>query len=177
MRLLLISGSTRSRSTNGAALVTLSSLAPEGSSAVLYGGLSDLPAFNPDDDRDPLPTAVADLRAAIAAADALVFCTPEYAGTLPGSLKNLLDWTVGGTEMTGRPVAWVNVANPGRGGGAIATLETVLGYVTADVVQPACVALPVSREAVDEDGRVTDPGVLAGLAGVWARLLERLASP
>ena len=103
-----------------------------------------MPAFNPDHDREPLPTAVAGLRAEIAAADALVFCTPEYAGTLPGSLKNLLDWTVGGTEISAKPVVWINVAAPGRGHGAIATLETVLGYVSADVLQAGRVELPIA---------------------------------
>jgi NAD(P)H-dependent FMN reductase len=174
MRLLLISGSTRSGSTNGAALATLQSIAPPGSTAVLYAGLSALPAFNPDDDRDPLPAPVSELRAEIAAADALVFCTPEYAGTLPGSLKNLLDWTVGGTEISAKPVVWINVAAPGRGRGAIATLETVLGYVSADVLAAGCLQLPLARDLVGADGTVTEPTVRDGLARVWTTLAQHL---
>src|SRR5512144_1382318 len=127
VRLLLVSGSTRFGSTNGAALRTAREILGE-ESAVLYEGLAELPAFNPDDDHDPLPEAVVALRAQIAGADAVVFCTPEYAGTLPGSFKNLLDWTVGGAEMYGKPATWINVAAPGRGLGADATLATVLGY-------------------------------------------------
>jgi chromate reductase len=88
------------------------------------------------------PASVVALRAAIAKADAVVFCTPEYAGTLPGTFKNLLDWTVGGGELYGKPVAWVNVAGPGRGTGADATLATVLGYVGARILSrrssPSC---------------------------------------
>lgn len=99
--------------------------------ATVYDGLAELPAFNPDEDREPLPGAVVALRAAIAAADAVIFCTPEYAGTLPGSCKNLLDWTVGGSEMYGKTVSWMNVAPPGRGNGVDATLATVLGYIGA----------------------------------------------
>lgn len=57
----------------------------------LYEGLTELPAFNPDDDRDPLPTPVATLRGALEACSTVVFCTPECAGALPGSFKNLLD--------------------------------------------------------------------------------------
>ena len=114
-RILLVSGSTRGASTNTAALRTLLAVAPEWVNATLYTGLADLPAFNPDDDREPLPPAAAGLRQQIAAADAVLFCTPEYAGGLPGSLKNLLDWTVGGGEMYGKPVAWINVAAEGRG--------------------------------------------------------------
>ena len=174
MRVLLISGSTRSGSTNGAALATLRAFAPSGSTAVMYEGLSALPAFNPDDDRDPLPAAVADLRAEIAAADALVFCTPEYAGTLPGSLKNLLDWTVGGTEISAKPVVWINVAAPGRGRGAIGTLETVLGYVNADVLHSGCLQQPIARELVGADGIVVEPTVRDALAGVWTAIAQHV---
>jgi len=177
MRVLLISGSTRAGSTNGAALATLRAVAPPGATAVMYEGLSALPAFNPDHDREPLPIAVAGLRAEIAAADALVFCTPEYAGTLPGSLKNLLDWTVGGTEISAKPVVWINVAAPGRGHGAIATLETVLGYVSADVLQAGRVELPIARDLVGADGIVVEPTVRDGLAGVWTTLAQHLQAP
>ena len=97
--ILLVSGSTRGGSANTAALRTMQAVAPRPVTAELYGGLSELPAFNPDDDREPLPAAAAQLRQAIARADAVVFCPPEYAGSLPGSFKNLLDWTVGGGEM------------------------------------------------------------------------------
>ena len=58
----------------------------------------------------PLPPAVVDLRARIAAADAILFSTPEYAGAMPGSFKNLLDWTVGGVEMSHKPSAWINIS-------------------------------------------------------------------
>jgi chromate reductase, NAD(P)H dehydrogenase (quinone) len=118
VRVLLISGSTRNGSANTAALVTAAALAPRRVTPVVYGGLAELPAFNPDHDGDLLPAAAAALRGEIAAAAAVLFCTPEYAGTLPGSLKNLLDWTVGGGELNVKPAAWLNVANPGRGGGA-----------------------------------------------------------
>ncbi|MBA3844752.1 MAG: NAD(P)H-dependent oxidoreductase, partial [Actinobacteria bacterium] len=67
VRILLVSGSTRSGSTNTAALRTAQAVAPDGVSTVLYERLADLPAFNPDDDHDPLPASVADLRAQIRA--------------------------------------------------------------------------------------------------------------
>lgn len=102
--ILLISGSLRVGS-NAAALRTVHELVPE---SVLFDGLAMLPHFNPDDDAEPLHPAVAALRSAIAEADAVLFCTPEYAGALPGSFKNLLDWTIGG-EIYQKPVAWINV--------------------------------------------------------------------
>lgn len=154
---MVISGSTRSESTNSAFCRTVISFA---SGELIVDGLLDvamLPHFNPDDDREPLPAAVQALRAAISAADAVLFCTPEYAGTLPGSFKNLLDWTVGGTEMTDKPVAWVKVSTDARRGeGAHATLSTVLGYVQATVVEDACRHIPVTSELIGTDGLITD---------------------
>ncbi|MFY9865472.1 MAG: NADPH-dependent FMN reductase, partial [Trebonia sp.] len=100
VRVLLVTGSTRAGSGNTAALATVAAVAPRGVTAVMYDGLARLPAFNPDDDGVRVPREVAELRDEIAAADAVLFCTPEYAGTLPGSFKNLLDWTVG------RPAVW-----------------------------------------------------------------------
>ena len=137
----------------------------------MYDGLAQLPHFNPDDDREPPPAPVAELRAAIADADVVLFCTPEYAGTLPGSFKNLLDWTVGDTVMTEKPVAWVNAAaDPHRGGGAHATLATVLGYVQARVVEDACRHVPVPREAVGADGLIADAATRAAISSVLAAL-------
>lgn len=175
--ILLLSGSLRAGSVNEAVLRTAESVAaqsaagaPASVTAVRYEGLGDLPHFNPDEDTDPLPAPVAALRGAIAGAAGLLVCAPEYAGTLPGSFKNLLDWTVGGSEISGKPVAWVNAAAPGRGGGAEATLRTVLGYTGAAVVDAACVRIPVDRGTVGADGTVTDPAVRARLAEVLALL-------
>jgi chromate reductase len=175
-RILLISGSTRGASTNTAALRTMQATAPDGVTTVLYDGISDLPAFNPDDDRDPLPPVVADLRGQIAAADAVLFCTPEYAGCLPGSFKNLLDWTVGGGEIYGKPVAWINVAAEGRGLGAQASLRTVLGYVGAARVEAACRSVLVPRAAVGPDGLVTDDRVRAEVAEVLRALVDHVVA-
>ncbi len=172
MRLLLVSGSTRQSSTNNAALATVRELAPAGSAAIVYQGLSALPAFNPDDDRDPVPATVAELRDQIIAADAVVFSTPEYAGTLPGSFKNLLDWTVGSEVVSGKPVAWINAAAPGRGHGAIATLESVLGYVDAQILDRACIDLPITRDMVDSGTIRTQPERDA-LARWWTTMLDQ----
>jgi chromate reductase, NAD(P)H dehydrogenase (quinone) len=176
VRALLVSGSTRDQSTNTAALITAAVLAPSQVTAVRYDGLADLPAFNPDHDGELLPAAAACLRQQIAAADVVLFCTPEYAGTLPGSFKNLLDWAVGGGEIYEKPVAWINVAAPGRGGGALATLALVLGYLGTDIVEAACCDIPVDRTAVGQDGLITDPAFTAAVGDVWRILIARIAA-
>ncbi|RSD20349.1 NADPH-dependent FMN reductase [Amycolatopsis eburnea] len=138
-----------------------------------YTGLGALPHFNPDDDRDPLHPEVAALREAIKAADAILICTPEYAGGLPGSFKNLLDWTVGGGEIYGKPVAWINassIAAPTGGRDAHDTLRKVLTYAGAKIVDEACARIPVSRADV-ADGQVADPD-LRGRIAMAVRLLR-----
>jgi chromate reductase, NAD(P)H dehydrogenase (quinone) len=173
-RILLVSGSTRAGSANTAALATAAAIAPSQATPVLYDGLAELPAFNPDHDGDLLPAAAASLRQQIAEADAVLFCSPEYAGTLPGALKNLLDWTVGGGEFDRKPAAWINVAAPGRGKGAEDSLAAVLGYVGADIVEAACRRIPVDREAIGPDGTIIGLPFALAIAEVWDALLSHL---
>jgi chromate reductase len=86
-------------------------------------------------------------------------------------MKNLLDWTVGGTVLTDKPVAWVNAAaDSRRGGGAHATLATVLGYVQASIVEAACRHVPVPRESVGEDGLIHDDATRAAIRDALAAL-------
>src|SRR4051812_11579641 len=160
--LLLVCGSLRAGSTNAAALRTAAALAPEGVETVLYEGMAELPHFNPDDDAEgqPVHAAVAAMRGAVARADALLICTPEYAGALPGALKNLLEWTVGDAGTYRKPVAWINAAGPAAPTGAADahdSLRKVLGYVHADVVEAACRRIPITRQDVGEDGLIANP--------------------
>jgi NAD(P)H-dependent FMN reductase len=174
-RILLVSGSLRGGSTNSAALRTAAAVAPDGIEATLYDGMAELPHFNPDDDAEGATPAapVAAMRDAVARADAVLVCTPEYAGALPGAFKNLLEWTVGDAGLYGKPVAWVNVsgaAAPTRGADAHDSLRKVLGYVGADVVEAACVRVPVSRDQVGADGLVADEQVRERLREVLSAL-------
>jgi chromate reductase, NAD(P)H dehydrogenase (quinone) len=159
--ILLISGSLRAESTNAAALRTAAALAGDRFEAVLYDGMGSLPHFNPDDDAEgatPHP-AVAELRQAIAGADAVLICTPEYAGALPGALKNLLEWTIGDGGTYGKPVAWINVSGPAAptaGADAHDSLRKVLRYSGADIVESACLRVPLTRQMVGADGLVSD---------------------
>jgi chromate reductase, NAD(P)H dehydrogenase (quinone) len=174
LHVLLLSGSLRQGSTNSAVLRTALHLLPGAVLPTLYDGMAQLPAFNPDRDEDPLPPEVVDLRAQINAADALLFSTPEYAGALPGSFKNLLDWTVGDAQpgsINKKPVGWVNVATRGAPN-AHESLRRVLGYVGADIVEQACVEIPVTSAMVGVDGLVTDAPVRLRLSDALEALSE-----
>jgi chromate reductase len=172
VQILLISGSLRSGSTNTAVVRTAALVAPDGVTTVLYDGLDQLPHFNPDDDAEPLDPAVAELRASIGAAGAVLISTPEYAGALPGSFKNVLDWSVGGAEMYGKAVAWINASAFGPTGATDAheSLRKVLGYTGSDIVEAACVQIPIPRNAIDADGLVGDPALRAQIARVLTTL-------
>jgi chromate reductase len=177
-RMLLVSGSLRERSTNSAVLRTAQRVQPGAVDATLFGGLADLPAFNPDLDNDRLPAAVADLRDAIRASDGVLFSTPEYAGGLPGAFKNLLDWTIGDDRpgsMYEKPVAWLNVAARGAPN-AHESLRKVLGYVHATIVESACLALPVTSAMVDADGLLADETVIRQLVNSMQMLAEGSSS-
>ena len=159
-KLLLISGSLRGGSTNSATMRTAAALAPDGIEARIYDGMGRLPHFNPDDDPADgvgLDPEVAALRETLAEVDALLLSTPEYAGALPGSFKNLLDWTVGGGQTYEMPVAWINVSGPAAPtGGADAhdSLRKVLGYTSARIVDDAVLRLPLARDDIGADGLI-----------------------
>jgi chromate reductase len=178
IRILLVSGSLRSGSTNSALVRTAHAFAPAGVLTTIYDGLGDLPHFNPDDDVEgaPLAPAPAALRAQLDEVDAVLFSTPEYAGALPGSFKNLLDWTVGGGTYE-KPVAWVNAsASPTGAAGAHASLRTVLTYTGTDIVEAACAHIPVPRRSVGAGGLVDDPGVRERLVAALGALAAHVAA-
>src|SRR4051812_22531408 len=175
--LLLVSGSLRAGSTNAAVLRTTAALAPEGVRTVTYDGMGHLPHFNPDDDAEgaAVDPAVTALREAVADADALLICTPEYAGALPGALKNLLEWTVGDAGTYDKPVAWINAAGPAAPTGAAdahESLRKVLGYVHADVVEAACARVPITLGDVGPDGLVADPAARDAIGAAVAALVD-----
>ncbi len=173
---LLVSGSLRSGSTNAAVLRTARALASPDVACVLYDGLGALPHFNPDDDADPLPPAVAGLRTLVHRADALVFCTPEYVGALPGSLKNLLEWLIGDGDARSiyrKPVAWIN-ASPRGAADAHGSLRKVLGYAHATLLDEVSAEIPVSAALIGADGEVHDEPARDQIRDMMGRLRDRL---
>ncbi|MEV0176106.1 NAD(P)H-dependent oxidoreductase [Streptomyces sp. NPDC050803] len=175
---LLVCGSVRTGSANEATLRTVGALAPDAVTARFAPSPDALPHFNPDHDHDPLPPAVADLRGRIGEADAVLFCTPEYAGALPGSFKNLLDWTVGGTEINDKPVAWINISTAVTGAlPAHDSLRRVLTYTGARIVTEACLHVPVPRQLVGPDGLIHDPSLRTDLRSALTLLTDASRPP
>jgi NAD(P)H-dependent FMN reductase len=177
-RILLISGSLRAGSTNTAALRTVQACTPEDVEAVFFDGMRDLPQFDPDLEGEALPALVDVLRAEVRRAQALLLSTPEYAGALPGSFKNVLDWLIG-DENPGsiyeKPVAWINVS-PRGAVHAHESLRLVLGYAHAEVIESACVDVPLNHGDVGDDGLVSDLDARARLSFAIEQLIVGRAS-
>ena len=110
VRVLAISGSLRRGSSNGALVSAAAAVAPVGVTVSVFGELADVPPFNPDLDTETVPAGVAHFRAALAACDAILICSPEYAHGVSGVLKNALDWVVSSGELIDKPIALINAS-------------------------------------------------------------------
>ncbi|MEK4032111.1 NADPH-dependent FMN reductase [Methylocystis sp. IM2] len=160
MRLLAISGSLRSASTNTATLKAIALLAPPGVEFVLYDRLASLPHFNPDLDRADaphlLPREVGALRQNIGHSDGVVICSPEYAHGVPGSLKNALDWLVGSIEFPEKPVALLHTSP--RAVHADAQLRETLATMSARLIEAGSLTIPIEGKAraLDANSMVSD---------------------
>lgn len=157
--ILAISGSLRAVSSNTALLRSLEQIVPPEVRIDLYQGLGALPYFNPDLEDAGLPASVADLRARVQAADAIVICSPEYAHGLPGVLKNALDWLVGAVEFPGKRVALFNTSP--RATHAQDSLREILTTMSARIVDRAGISLPLLSRGMDHETIAADPEMRA----------------
>ena len=170
LRILAVSGSLRSGSSNTELLRAAALLAPPGMRIVPFNGLGALPHFNPDLDRTPAPPAVTILRAQVASADGLLICSPEYAHGIPGALKNALDWLVSGVEIVAKPIGVLN-ASP-RSTHAHEALIEVVRTLCADVVAGACVPVPLAGRHAHAAGILANPELVRVVQGALAALVE-----
>jgi len=179
IRILGISGSLRSGSHNTALLRAAALSLPSGAELEVYDGLRDLPAYDADLDVDPAPESVAQLRDAIDAADGVIIATPEFNGSIPGALKNALDWAsrpFPDSALKGKPVAVVG-ASTGLFGAVWAQAETkkVLGIIGADVLDGE---LPVGQAsgAFRDDGHLLDDDLRNALEELLGVLAARVGA-
>jgi chromate reductase, NAD(P)H dehydrogenase (quinone) len=178
MRVLGISGSLRRDSHNTALLRHAGELLEaEGAEFEIYDGLRDIPAYDEDDDVEDGPEAVARIRAAVAEADAVFFTTPEYNSSIPGALKNAIDWIsrpLAANPLRNKPVAVIG-ASTGMFGAvwAQAELRKVLGATGARVVEGE-VAIGHAHTRFDENGRLNDQNLEEEVREVVHLLVSQL---
>ena len=169
MRVLAIPGSLRNDSYNAKLLYNSAELFQEDVVLDLWGGLKDVPPYDEDDDGVNAPAAVAELRDVIARADAVLIATPEYNSSIPGQLKNALDWVsrpIATNPMRNKPVAVIGASTSAFGGvWAQAELRKVLASLGARVLEVE-LAVPHAHERFDERGRLTDGDFVEQLTAV-----------
>jgi NAD(P)H-dependent FMN reductase len=170
MKILAISGSLRAASSNSTLLRALPRVAPPGCEFTFREPLDALPYFNPDLEEAGLPAPVARWRGEIQDHSALVICSPEYAHGVPGVLKNALDWLVGGTEITGKPIAVIQTSLPSTV--AHASLVEILTVMGGRVVPEASVGVVLRGRRLDESGIAADPALSPLLASAMDSLVK-----
>ena len=169
MRVLGIPGSLRNDSYNAKLLYNSVELFPADAVLDLWGGLKDVPPYDEDDDGVDPPAAVVELRDTIARADAVLIATPEYNSSIPGQLKNALDWVsrpLATNPMRNKPVAVIGASTSAFGGvWAQAELRKVLGTLGARVLEVE-LAVPHAHGRFDQFGRLTDESFQEQLTAV-----------
>ena len=169
LRVLGISGSLRAESHNTKLLRAAGELMPDDVELVVFEELKAVPPYDEDDDRDPVPEGAQRLRDALAGADAVLIATPEYNSSVPGQLKNALDWAsrpLSTNVLRNKPVAVIG-ASTGMFGAvwAQAELRKVLAAIGARVVEGE-VAVGHAQTRFDSDGELTDGDVAEQLRAV-----------
>ncbi|WP_298213584.1 NADPH-dependent FMN reductase [Acidovorax sp.] len=172
MRVLGISGSLRVASINSALLRAAVRLAPPEVALTIFPGVGELPLFNPDLEAR-LPPEVLALHAAVATSDALLFASPEYAHGVTGSIKNTLDWLVSFEPFVHKPVAVVN-ASP-RAHHADAALRETLKTMSAVIVEPASISIPLLGTGLTEEAMTCDPRISSIIKSLLVALHEAVA--
>jgi len=178
MRVLAISGSLRRDSNNSALLRALREEAPAGVEVEVWDGLREIPPYDGDDDVVPGPAQVEAFRSLVREADAVFFATPEYNSSIPGALKNALDWAsrpLATNAFRNKPVAVIG-SSAGAFGGvwAAAELRKVLGAMGARVTEVE-MAVGHAHDKLDEAGELTDHDVRDDLREALESLLAEAA--
>lgn len=170
-----VSGSLRRQSFNTALLRNVAGLLPVAAEMVIYPELAALPQFNPDLDTLAAPSAVAQWRAALRAADAVIFSTPEYAHGVPGALKNALDWVVGSGELVDKPMLLFSASSsPAGGDKASAQLAGTLRVMNGALIAGSelCVGSVGSR--IDAHGQLHHAPTIAAIQPLLLALLKQV---
>ena len=174
MNILMLVGSLRADSWTGHLVGAIPGLLPEGVESEVYAGLGDLPHYDQDLDTDAAPAAVVAFRDALAQADALVVATPEYNGSVPGVLKNAIDWASrprGAAALDGKPVAVVSVSPSPRGAQwAREDAVKILRIAGAEPLEQSIGVASVHDTVID--GQIADHGVRQALTNLMADLVS-----
>ncbi len=149
-----ICGSTRANSSNLQIIKAIAKLAKDDLDIEIYDGLDRLPHFNPDLDNEHVSAIVTEFRNKLIAADGILFCTPEYVFSLPGSLKNAIEWTVSTTIFTNKPVAIITASSLGEK--THESLQLILKTINARFDDQSQLLISGVKTKVNNHAEITD---------------------
>jgi chromate reductase len=175
MHVLGLSGSLRRDSHNSQLLWAAAELLPAGVGLVSYDGIRDIPHYDDDLPQCPAPVPVERLRAAVRAADAVLVATPEYNSSIPGGLKNALDWLsrpLADSPLRGKPTAVIGGSTSVFGAvWAQAEARKVLAAIGAQVLDRE-LPIPNIDEQFGADGRLIEQDLVQGMREILVELIE-----
>ncbi len=161
-KILAICGSTRKESVNLHILEQVAGIYAGLYDWHIFNELDQLPHFNPDLDNDQLPGTIAAFREQIANADGVLICTPEYVYSLPGSLKNAIEWTVSTTLFTNKPTALITASSSGVKG--FEALELLMNTITGTTIDPSLsLLIQAPKTKLTKEGKIVDQQTLENI--------------
>lgn len=173
-RILAIPGSIRKASVNQTVLKYIQQSCKEAVVVDIYDKVGELPIFNPDLEGVLLPPIVKDLQNKVAAADGIIISTPEYVFSLPGNLKNLLEWHVSTTLFSKKPVAFIIAAASGNH--AFQSLDLVLSTITeGPILDDLKLLLKGIGKKIDSKGNISDDTVRRAIDNLMKTFIAELS--
>lgn len=152
--ILAMSGSLRAKSTNLTIIENIAEMFSSKINVRVYNGLAHLPHFNPDLEQSEPIAEVADFRRQIRESDGVLICTPEYVFSIPGALKNALEWTVGTNDFAGVPVALITASSLGEK--THESLFLVLKTIEAKITENTALLISGARTKINSEGKISD---------------------
>jgi chromate reductase, NAD(P)H dehydrogenase (quinone) len=171
-KVIAICGSTRKTSSNLILIHAIEKLASEKFSMVVFQDIESIPHFNPDHDLDTPPVEVIKLRNQLREYDGILICTPEYAMGVPGTLKNMIDWTVSSMEFSKKPTVLITASSLGEKGHA--SLMETLKIIEADITEQMQLHIPYIKTKLNNEGQICDLITLDAVENLIEALSQKM---
>jgi chromate reductase, NAD(P)H dehydrogenase (quinone) len=170
--ILAISGSLRKKSTNLAIIENIAEMFGGRMNVTIYDGLAHLPHFNPDLEAAEPVREVAELRRRIREANGVLICTPEYVFSIPGALKNALEWTVGTSDFAGKPTALITASSAGEK--THESLSLVLKTIEARITENTALLISGARTKLNSTGKLADAATIGAINSLIESFLQAI---
>lgn len=171
-KVLAISGSTRKLSTNYKLIKAIEELSKEYFQLTIFQEIDKLPHFNPDINEETTADEVNHFRQLLNDANGVIICTPEYAHGVPGSLKNVIDWTVSSCEFSHKPTMLITASTDGQYGHK-ALLET-LKVIEAKDVDQLQLLISFARTKINDQYKITDEETLIAINALIVKMAQSM---